>query len=559
MRYGSKKMFFDLYGLYQKIIDYSRVYIYGMGMYSEMIVPKLYDLGLGAKIAGYVLSNDQPQNQFKEGIPIHNIDNLHIDISASIILIATSPKYENEIEEKIKNRNFNHYIFLSNYERNDNNIYFRYEKTNFDQYCQYIYEWYEYKYSGRIGSKYLEDHKKICSEVKELFKKKIQNSGKRNGNQIVFVVAYFHPRINKIIGALVDKGYEIVVLDIDTSPYSYLRYEEKKIRVIYCECIEEVLFEAAKLNPILFYVRPAWLNSSIANIMIMQKAFYGKIVIDIHDIAKGCYNLLPERQWLYDIEKDALESADGVVWRYDAEDFLRVKYGYQYIGKSIQFWDYCYDEFLFGESESDDVLKLCCIDAKAECLAPPDDDDLSKEGIVRWANLYDILDKIGYRDDCEFDLYVGMVSEEGFEEFKRLREEYINFNFFVGYPPQKLIQSISKYDYGCSLFHSGRIPTDTECIEKGYRRLPGAYEVSAINRHFDFLNAGIPIISSYEGREQMDYLKKYGVIVDMDLESLDIEYLLENKNMYRKNVKAAKKYLAISAQSDRLIDFFNSI
>ena len=555
-------MYFDLYGIYQAISGYDNIYIYGMGTYSEVIVPKLlYDMGLKAKTAGYVLSDDQPQNQSsKDGIPIYKLSNLHIDASTSIFLIAARSNYARGIEKNLKNCNYINYIFLSHFEKtNDNNMYFKFANTNFDQYCKYISDWYECKYSKKIGGDYLEGRQKIYNEVKELFKKQSENSDDRNNKQIVFVVVSMMPRINKIIGALVDRGYEIVVLDMDKFTYPYSRYAQN-IRVVYCECIEEVLFEAAKLNPLLFYVRPAWLDTSVASIMLMQRDSYGKIVVDIHDIAKGCYNLSPEQQWLFDIEKEALESADGVVWRYDAENFLKEKYGYQYRGRSIQFWDYCYDEFVFNESESDIGLKLCCIDSNAECLNPPDYDDLSKEGIARYANIYDILDKIGNRDDCEFNLYVSLVSEMNLKELQRLQEEYTNFNFFVGYTPQELIQSISKCDYGCCFYHSGRMRTDAECIEKGYFYLPGAYEVSATNKHFDYLNAGIPIVtSSYDGRKQIDYLKKYDVIVNMDLESLDIEYLMENKYLFRENVKAAKKHLAIGAQIDRLINFFNAI
>ena len=45
----------------------------------------------------------------------------------------------------------------------------------------------------------------------------------------------------------------------------------------------------------------------------------------------------------------------------------------------------------------------------------------------------------------------------------------------------------------------------------------------------------------------------------MELEDVDMEYLGKNKHLFRKNVKEAEKYLAISAQIDRLIAFFNSL
>ena len=66
-------MFFNLYNLYQDIVNYNEIYIYGIGAYSEIIVPKLYDLGLKDKIAGYVLSNVEQEEQFKNGIPVYDV------------------------------------------------------------------------------------------------------------------------------------------------------------------------------------------------------------------------------------------------------------------------------------------------------------------------------------------------------------------------------------------------------------------------------------------------------------------------------------------------------
>ncbi len=553
-------MYFDLHGIYKEISNYNKIYIYGMGIYSEMITPKLYDMGFRSRIAGYVLSDKRSINQSEGGLPVCSIDDLHTDSSNIVFLIATSSKYEQEIADKLKSLNYSNYIFLSHYERNDSRIYFRFEKTDFHQYCSNITAWYEYKYSERFCGKYLEEHNKIGAEVEKMFSGGNKKLNERNKQQIVFVVTMQHPRMHKIIRTLIKKGYEIVVINIDKSIYTDLEYKNgEEGSVVCCECIEEILFEAVKYNPLLFYVRPEWLNSSIVNIMLMQRDSFGKIVIDIHDVAKGSYNLPAEQEWLYDIEKSALESADGIVWRYDARDFLAEKYNYSYKGESIQFWDYCYDEFIYNESESDDVLRLCCIDAGAECLHPPDDAELGRDGIARYASLQDILHKIGNRTECEFDLYISRISNTDMATLYELKRKYENFNFFIGYSPERIIQNISRCDYGCNLFHSGRLPTDEECMEKGFYRLSGIYEVGATNRYFDFFNAGIPVVSSCECKRQADYLMQYGVLVNMTLEDLDIEYLAKNKHLFRRNVKEAEKYLAISAQIDRLIVFFNSM
>ena len=553
-------MYFDLYGIYKEISNCNKIYIYGMGMYSKMVTPKLYDMGFGNRIAGYVLSDKKSINQSEGGLPVCSIDDLYTDFSNIVFLIATSSQYEQEIADKLKSLNYSNYIFLSHYERNDSRIYFRFEKTDLHQYCSNIAEWYEYRYSESLCGKYLEGHNKIVAEVEKMFNGGNKKINERNKQQIVFVVTTQHPRIHKIIRTLIRKGYDIVIVSINKLIYTDLEYKNgEEGRVVCCECIEEILYEAVKCNPLLFYVRPEWRDSSIVNIMLMQRDSFGKIVIDIHDVAKGSYNLSAEQEWLYDIEKSALESADGIVWRYDAQDFLAEKYNYRYKGESIQFWDYCYDEFIYNEPECNDVLRLCCIDSYAECLDPSDDAELGKDGIVRYASLQDILNKIGNRTECEFDLYISRISNTSMEKLCELKRKYANFNFFIGYSPEKIIQNISRCDYGCSLFHSGRLPMDEESVEKGFHRLPGIYEVGATNRYFDFFNAGIPVVSSCECKKQADYLKQYGVLVNMTLEDLDIKYLAKNKYLFKKNVKEAGKYLAISAQIDRLIVFFNSL
>ena len=201
-------MYFDLYGIYKEISNCNKIYIYGMGMYSKMVTPKLYDMGFGNRIAGYVLSDKKSINQSEGGLPVCSIDDLYTDFSNIVFLIATSSQYEQEIADKLKSLNYSNYIFLSHYERNDSRIYFRFEKTDLHQYCSNIAEWYEYRYSESLCGKYLEGHNKIVAEVEKMFNGGNKKINERNKQQIVFVVTTQHPRIHKIIRTLIRKGYE---------------------------------------------------------------------------------------------------------------------------------------------------------------------------------------------------------------------------------------------------------------------------------------------------------------------------------------------------------------
>ncbi len=548
-------MYFAIYDLYEKIVKYDEVFIYGMGMYAETIIPKLFEMGLDEKVAGIVVSDKTTKNKYKNGKPIYSIDDLQVGAHKYIFLIAVSCKYEKEIENELMMRGYASYILLSYYMRDNVNAYFRFKSVDLEQYCKIIADWYEFEHSDELQDDICKAHNRIYKMVYGRFSQK--STSVKNMNQIVFVIGYLHPRILKIMDALAKQKFEIIIIDMELKKfYPYSNYnKDEESQVIYCRSIEEVCFEAVKFNPLLFYVRPVEVDCSLAKILLNQKVCYGTIVVDIHDIMCGSYNLPIEKRWIYELERETLESADGIVWRYDAESFLREKYGFCYQGKSVQFWDYCYDDFAIHVSNQGDVLKLCCIDSGAECLMPPDDERLCKAGIKRYANIRDILARLGNREDCTFSLFVSRVSNETEEILKQIRKQYKNFEYYIGYSPKKLIQCVAEQDYGCEFFMSGRIPSDEECINKGYLRMPGTYEVSATNRYFDYINAGIPIVSD-GGKRQCDYLKEFGVLVNMTLDSIDIQYLKDNKKMMRENVKRAQKDLSVSAHVGKLIDFF---
>lgn len=550
-------MYFNLYDLYKKIVSFEKIFIYGTGTYSEIIVPKLYDIGLKDKIAGYVLSHKPIKELNKDHKPIYSIKDLRTDSYKSIFIVATSSQYNEEIGNMLLQYGYENYLFLSFYERNDLGAYFRFKGVSFEQYCRMLTEWYVYEHSYECVNHIIEVFEEKNEEIKARFKVK---KSQKNENMIVFVVGYLHPRIHKIIGALAEKGFEITVIDIKKSRnFPYSKYDnDRRIEIISCNSIEHALLEAVKYNPLLYYVRPFEQDTSIANIMISQRCYYGKIVLDIHDILSGSYNLGKDRQWMYEFEREALENADGIVWRYDAEAYLHDKYGFLYKGKSIQFWDYCYDTYIQNESEQDGILRLCGIDAGADILMPPNDSELCENGIIRYANIYEILDKIGNREDCIFSIYVAGVSSEQADALKKLKKEYANFEYYIGYSPSELIYAISKYDYGCDFYVQGRYPTDQECMDNNFLRLSGTYEVSTTNRLFDCINSGIPVVAIVP-KKQIVYLKSFGVVVDMSLQNLDVEYLKKNRNYYRENAVKAQKSLSIGTQIQRLIDFFNGL
>lgn len=84
------------------------------------------------------------------------------------------------------------------------------------------------------------------------------------------------------------------------------------------------------------------------------------------------------------------------------------------------------------------------------------------------------------------------------------------------------------------------------------------YFNSIRNTYFDFLSAGLPIITT-QGDRLWEYLSLYDIVIKMYLDDLDFEYLRQHKTYYREKVKIARKDLDVDKQIPRLIQFFKEV
>ena len=84
------------------------------------------------------------------------------------------------------------------------------------------------------------------------------------------------------------------------------------------------------------------------------------------------------------------------------------------------------------------------------------------------------------------------------------------------------------------------------------------YTNSVRNAYFDFISAGLPVITT-QGKRLWDYLSTYDITVKMFLEDLDIDYLKQHKAYYKENVKEARKDLDIDKQISGLIQFIKEV
>lgn len=535
--------------LCRKLNSYSKVLIYGAGQYAHIAYQALKKEGLRDKVKSFLVTDADKTGNI-DGINVEAVNILGLyDKTEIIILIAVSRKYEKEIVEILKkDYNIENGIKLFDYIIQDDNAFYEKLRKESDEWvCENLMEYYIWNH---IHSE--EGFEKKRKETAEKIRNR--NSAKMDGNMIVFISGNLNPRSEKIIVALVKKNYHLIVLEYGFCN-ELVRTELMTCNIDFFHCRDmiEVFYSALLYKPLIYYIEPAWGDCSVSEILVRHKGLFGKMVFALYDIMNEGYVQISEKEKL--MERYCLENADGIVWRWFSKEFLEEKKGFVYKGKSVQFLDYCKGIRIEKNYHSDDKLKLCFVlGGIYEYL---DASVFVNDGTyVEPARIDTILNRIGKRNDCIFHLFVGRCDDSNRKKLKKLEEEYSNFKVFYGMTYNELLVGISEYDYGCFLMMGGKRIPGMESIDNVY--YGSIYINSTTNKFFDYLDAGIPIIST-ESERLCEYFKRYGVVVEMDISSLNIDYLKKNKIVYREHAKKARAELLIDNHIHKLIDFFNTL
>ncbi len=531
--------------LCERLGQYRNIIIYGTGCYAQEIYPHLIQGGLKEKIR-YFTQTDACENDLYENIPVISIDRLSCDKADCVILIATSELYSEEIKEKLSEYQYPNIVLLNDYVvdyvKNTQKFY---SLHTYGEYCEAIADWYLRTHTNQTDKDFL---------VQKLINRG-KNAGKNKDlNLIVAINGHITIRGNKIIGALKRKGYEIIMLVYCPNDHTWSLENFRKIGVTVYECqyIEEMLYMALQYDPLIYFFEPRWGDCTWVNIMLKNKKYFGKVVLSLYDTLNDGF--FGQSQSMCDIEKYALENADGIVWKWFSEESMR-KRGFCFQGKSILFLEYCSDveEDLLNTSRAeDDILKLCMIVGIDNLYY---EKRMDKTEYTCVARAYEIMEKIKDRDDCVFHMYIGRTSEEGRELYKQYENQYRNFKVYYSVERDQLLNRLRNYDYACNIYVAGEIPPDDLRIDnmtgncmKNYSR----------NSFFDYLSAGLPMIATMP-LQYIEYMQKYNVIVKMNLADLDIDYLKRYRQYYREKAEIARKELVIDNQIERLIEFFREV
>lgn len=540
-------MYILMNDLYKELSGADKVLIYGAGSYANIVYPMLKKVGLKEKICAFIVT-DLKETMEIDGIPVKSADELDsFKVEEYEVLVAVRKEFEQEIIESLRLFHFVQILKLSDYILSEDDLTEAFRSQTCEQFLERFIEAYVWNNNGWTGE--LED-KRI--EIEKMMKQR--KDACIDTNTIVFVLGNFPPRTAKIIGALKRKKYNVVVLeyrcDDDLVIHELTPYD---IEIFHCGDIIEVFYRAMQYNPLVYYCEPIWGDCRIPEIMIRNKDLFGKIVFTTYDVLNDGYVCVTEEQKLS--ERYSLENADGIVWRWYSKEFLEEVKGFAYKGRSIQFLDYCNGYKIEEREEIGNELKLCFITGGTYGLL--DGKVYKNDGsYVEMARMDSVMKKIGKRKDCLFHVYIGEINEEEREKFNTLAEEYPNFNFFCGIKHDELIQKISEYDYGCFWTTDGVSLKDLEADGIGFT---GSNYVNSIpHRYFDYIDAGIAVIAVLP-KKLCDFLDEQRVLVKMDISNMDIDYLKENKKIYKENVKKAKNTLLIDNHIQRLIDFLENL
>ncbi len=530
--------------LYNTLNQYDEIIIYGTGDYAQKIYPLIRESDLKNKIICFSQS-DKGGVDFIDEKPIVAIKEVACNREECVVLIAVSEKYLYEIKQVLFDYGFLNIVSLVDYRIDHIQSEKRFDALmTFEEYCESIAEWYVKTHIGK------QDKETI---FQELVSKGYASSKKRDIYLIVMISGHLSPRTIKLIRALRKRKYVVVLLKYGgkVNPWCSKTLQRMDVNIYECQCIEELLYQALEYNPLVYFFEPAWGDCLWAKIMLKNKFYFGKIVLALYDVLNDGYNI-QENDKLAS-EKYALEYADGIVWRWFSKDYLREK-GFEYRGKSIQFIDYCSyetEEIITCGAESS-VIKLCAIAGYGDEYV---EDRGYANQYIEWARIGEILDKIGNREDCIFHFYAGFLSKKNIARCEQYEKDYKNFRFFLATEYNELLQKLRSYDFGCEFWTAGEETSDGTIIGDYYGSI---YRNSIRNGYFDFLGAGLPIITT-QAAKLWDYLSEYDIVVKMNLANVDINYLKKYRKHYREEVERAKKVLDIDNQILRLIQFFKEV
>ena len=510
-----------------------KVVLYGSGEKSHNIYRVLCMSGYS--VAYCVISNDFVEELDFEDIKVHSFVKKKDEIIERKyqIVIAAGVNYEADIIKYLLSNGIKEF-----WKRSDMpwNIDFKHY-MNLDS----------IGYLDIIRRKYLSNLEKYGSnkEIKTFIENRKLKADK---NKIMFLLVHVSPRAYKIIDALHRKGYIVDVLiwvnAMGMTEETYCEYSDISDQCRLSNDFEEVmLYCAATDAKILHIFSHADTDLDLSQSLINCKSIFPKIVFDEYDVYVGMRNHISQKT--IDAELFCLKNADGLCNRYTCMEYLEEK-GHSICEKRIYFIDCCYDD-----TNCETVQKAETDDLSLVYLGTISTDKAYETGkITKLLELGEIC------RDNEAHLHIYPRSYDRARLHAYIDMEKVNpyFHIHRSISPTKLAREICQYDYGITGAQQGFLEYENE--EGVFKKEMWLY--CAANKLFDYLDAGLPIISAIPVG-QAKILESEGVLIRKVDEEIDFNELRKKRNEMKKRVIEVREKYRISNQLPSLIEFYDSL
>lgn len=541
-------MFFLLERLCRDIGNEKNIIIYGAGSFAIELYHKLCGIGWENRIECFAVSSVEAQPKYIDAIPVIKFEEKILDNNKICLLVAVGDKYIQEIRRALKGLSSERIFYLWEYRVTDDEKRETLLNCAFDELCQHALEEYIWNEPCRLINK-VELFENLKTEICE--RKNQQSTDK----SIVYILEQETARDVKIIKALLKKGFQITVLRCCEKERYGAEKELKDLGVVIKEfiCLWDFMVVSLQYKPMLYFF-DIESNFEYALVSIRHRDIWGKTVIAPYETFESSFIGLSLE--VVEFEKFCLENADAVVWRFFSKEYLQNNLGYQYKGDSIQLLDNCggYETAPPMLETSSGKLRLCCVVSQINSFLQQDIEIYPQQ-----ARFVDLLEKLD--ETCELHVFAWYANTDAQRQLKELEERYANFKFFLRIEHKDLIKRLSTYDYGLCVYTNENIPVypaGAEMIEGGVMCTEGNYRYSVANRYFDYLDAEIAVITTLP-EKLCEYLRRFDVIIGMNISNFDLGYLKANRGYYKKQAKAAKKELLMSRQISNLTDLFERI
>ncbi len=520
---------FMIRGLQDNIAGYDGFALYGAGFVSRLLMEKLAEENT---IPLYCLVSHRDGNPEEIGdINIYSLDQKKEELCGKriLVIIAVSYRYETAIKKLLEQAGIVDSIPISEY---------CCDFTMFKElYMEKDFKW----YLSRIKSWYFERNGTVLDDSRLL------ENREEGQNEIVFVVNHPSPRALKIITTLKDNGKKITVL-VDKKAVKNPGYS------LWCECleklgichyynwIEELMFLLLGKKGAIIHVFSTWANINITYILIKMQSYTGKIVVDEYDIVNGYYVGIDEET--LQLEKYCLEQASGVCHRDFSLEHLTDFLKFDIKGKTLRFFDYCFGGKEYGSTKPrEGELSLCYAGGVVT------EEDYADCPFAFSMDFIEMCEK----NRCHLHVYPSCWNEVRYGNYIKKSGESKYFHFHKPIMYEKLFEELSQYDYGV-------LPTKDDIWEyevSGYNT-KYKYIYAATNKLFDYLDAGLPIVSA-QPLKMAEYLEKTGALINWTKGQYDFHYLRSEKaNMRIKAVKIREE-LRIGNHIGELLEFYEAL